>query len=107
VRHAARALAALLVALCTWSGAESPGRPPAALAADDWKKEFEDVCGKTQDAMALPTEEVKALVVRCDALKPAIDGLDESARKVYSRRLKACRDVYLYVLEYRQQQGQG
>lgn len=107
MRHAARALAAVVVVLCTWSGVESPGRPAVASAAEEWKKEFEEVCAKTQDAMALPTEELKSLVVRCDALKPAVEGLDESMRKVYTRRLKACRDLYQYVLDYRQQQGQG
>jgi len=38
-------------------------------------------------------------VQRCDALEPRIEKLDESRRKVYSRRLKQCRGLYAYVLE--------
>jgi hypothetical protein len=67
----------------------------------DWKKEFEEVCAKTQDAMALPLKELSTLVDRCDKLKPAIEKLDESQRKVYARRLKVCRDLYQFVIESR------
>lgn len=72
----------------------------AALPA--WQAEFEAICSKTQDAMALSTEELKSLVERCDKLQPQIDTLDESARKVWSKRLKACRDLYAFVLETRE-----
>ncbi len=80
---------------------------PVALAqgqgapAQDWKKEFEEVCAKTQDAMALPLKELESLVARCDKLKPTIEKLDESQRKVYARRLKVCRDLYQFVIESR------
>ena len=73
-----------------------------APAPADWKKEFEDVCGKTQDAMALPMEELRSLVSRCDRLRPQIEKLDESQRKVYSRRLQVCRDLYQFVVESRE-----
>jgi hypothetical protein len=78
--------------------------PAAAQAQAVWKQEFEEICAKTQDAMALSSEELKSLVERCDRLRPAIEALDESERKVYSRRLCACRDLYAYVLESRQAQ---
>ena len=73
-----------------------------APAPADWKKEFEDVCGKTQDAMALHIEELRSLVSRCDRLRPQIEKLDESQRKVYSRRLQVCRDLYQFVIESRE-----
>ena len=82
----------------------SPGalaQGPAA-ATQDWKKEFEEICAKTQDAMALPLDELKGLVSRCDKLKPRIEKLDESQRKVYSRRLQVCRDLYQFVIESRE-----
>jgi hypothetical protein len=84
------------------------GAVPGALAQDavaatqDWKKEFEEICAKTQDAMALPMDELKGLVSRCDKLKPRIEKLDESQRKVYSRRLQVCRDLYQFVIESRE-----
>jgi hypothetical protein len=74
----------------------------AIAASPDWKKEFEEVCAKTQDAMALPVEELKSLVSRCDKLKPQIEKLDETQRKVYSRRLQVCRDLYQFVIESRE-----
>jgi hypothetical protein len=72
-----------------------------ARAEQDWRKEFDDICAKTQDAMALSVEELKSLVTRCDDLKPQLDRLDESSRKVFTRRLQACRDLYQFVLESR------
>ena len=74
----------------------------AVAAPPDWKREFEEVCAKTQDAMALPVEELKSLVSRCDKLKPQIEKLDETQRKVYSRRLQVCRDLYQFVIESRE-----
>jgi hypothetical protein len=72
-----------------------------ARAAEDWKPEFEAICAKTQDAMALSAEELRDLVARCDRLKPAIEALEPSPRKVYGRRLQACRDLYQFVLDTR------
>ncbi|HET9754441.1 MAG TPA: hypothetical protein VFP52_15830 [Myxococcales bacterium] len=69
----------------------------------DWKAEFEEVCGKTQEAMSLDTAELRSLIDRCDRLKAAVDALEESARKVYTRRLSACRELYAFVLETREQ----
>jgi len=51
--------------------------------------------------MVLSTEELKELVARCDRLKPAVEALEPSHRKVYGRRLQLCRDLYQYVLESR------
>ena len=91
--------AGVALGLCASPGAMAQG--PAA-ATQDWKKEFEEICAKTQDAMALPMEELKGLVSRCDKLKPRIEKLDESQRKVYSRRLQVCRDLYQFVIESRE-----
>ena len=68
------------------------------LAQEDWKSEFEDVCSKTQDAMTFSADELKNLIARCDKLKPLIDKLDESPRKVYLRRLQLCKDLFVFVL---------
>jgi hypothetical protein len=67
--------------------------------AEPWLQEFDQVCGKTQDAMSLTVDELKSLVMRCDTLEPKIEKLDETRRKVYQRRLKQCRGLYAYVLE--------
>ena len=84
------------------SGKDLAG-PAAASAQADWKQEFEDICAKTQDAMTLNSDDLKKLVSRCDALKPVIDRLGETERKVYLKRLQMCRDLYLFVLESKKQ----
>jgi hypothetical protein len=83
------------------SGDWNPGILQVGLAPaqEDWRKEFDDVCSKTQDPLVFTTDELKGLVGRCDKLKPQIESLDESQRKVYSKRLRMCRDLYFYVLE--------
>ena len=93
------AVAAVGIALGAVGVGSAQAPPPAA---QDWKKEFEDICAKTQDAMALPMEELRTLVARCDKLKPRVETLDDSQRKVYSRRLQVCRDLYQFVIESRE-----
>lgn len=71
----------------------------AAYAQEDWKKEFEDICSRTDDAMSFTKDELRNLIARCDNLKSVIEKLDESAKKVYMRRLQMCRDMLAFVLE--------
>jgi hypothetical protein len=71
----------------------------AAYAQDDWKKEFEAICSRTDDAMSFSKDELKSLIARCDQLKSVIETLDESTRKVYLKRLKLCRDLFAFVLD--------
>jgi hypothetical protein len=71
----------------------------SAYAQDDWKKEFEEICSRTDDAMSFTREELKSIITRCDSLKAVIEKLDESTRKVYLRRLQLCRDLFAFVLE--------
>lgn len=73
-------------------------------AEDEWKKEFDDICSKTDVSMSLPSEELKSLVARCDKLRTIIDAQDESTQKVFRKRLKLCRDLYDFVLKSREQE---
>jgi hypothetical protein len=75
-----------------------------AYALDDWMKEFDDVCSKTQDALAFTADELKNFLERCDALKPIMEKLDEPQRTVNLRRLKMCRGLYSFVLEQKEHQ---
>jgi hypothetical protein len=68
-------------------------------AQDDWRNEFDDVCSRTQDAMIFSPDELRNLIARCDKLKPLIEKLDETQRKVFLKRLQLCRDLFLFVLE--------
>ncbi len=69
------------------------------FAQEDWKGEFETVCSKTQDAMTFSVDELKDLIARCKKLKPLIEKLDESPKKVYLRRLQLCKDLFVFALE--------
>lgn len=68
-------------------------------AEDAWRVEFDDICAKTNDSTELTKEELKALISRCDKLKPVIEMLDETLKKVYLRRLAMCRDMLIFALE--------
>lgn len=90
-----------LVGLC---GVRAIGGPQSSASQADpaketWRKEFDDVCSKTQDAMTFSQEELTDLIRRCDALLPQIEKLDESRKKVYLGRLRMCRGLYAYVLD--------
>lgn len=75
-----------------------------ANAQEDWKNEFEEVCSKTQDAMIFSVDELRNLVSRCDKLKPRIEKLDETQKKVYLKRLQLCRDLLFFVLESKEKE---
>jgi hypothetical protein len=94
----------LFLGLAAFCGVRAAGAPqssaaPANPAQETWRKEFDDVCGKTQDAMAFTPEELTDLIRRCDGLLPQIEKLDESRKKVYLVRLRMCRGLYAYVLD--------
>ena len=79
------------------SGSLSLVRP--AQAEENWKEGFDEVCGKTDDSMNMTKDELKALITRCDKLKPLIEAQEETTRKVYLKRLQMCRDLLAYVYE--------
>ena len=90
---------AMVSSLVLGTGYPSSLWTAVAHAEDEWRAEFDDICGRTSDAMALSKDEVKGLIERCDRLKPRIEKLDESTAKVYLKRLTMCRDLFVFVLE--------
>lgn len=97
----------LLMGLAGVREARALGEPRASAtqtkAPESWRKEFDDVCSKTEDAMTLSQDELADLIRRCDALLPQIEKLDESRKKVYTGRLRMCRGLYAYVLDSKKQ----
>jgi hypothetical protein len=71
----------------------------AADAQEDWRTEFDDICGKTQDAMVFNQEELKNLISRCDKVRSLIEKLEGAQKKVYLKRLQMCRDLFSFALE--------
>ncbi len=90
-----------LAGLCSVRAMGGPQSSAAQAnpAQETWRKEFDDVCSKTQDAMTFSQEELTVLIRRCDALLPQIEKLDETRKKVYLGRLRMCRGLYAYVLD--------
>jgi hypothetical protein len=84
-----------------------PGRVPALFAAGtasaaeapDRRTEFDVICSRTAGAQTLNVEEASRLMSRCEALKPRIERLNDSERAIFLKRLKMCRELFLYVLE--------
>src|SRR5271165_7069700 len=97
----------LLMGLAGVCGVRALGEPQAAApqtkAPEAWRKEFDDICSKTADAMTFSQDELTNLIRRCDALAPQIEKLDESRKKVYAGRLRMCRGLYAYVLDSKKQ----
>ena len=77
-----------------------------AYAQQDWKEEFSAVCSKTQNAMTLSVVELKDLIDRCAKLEERLGELDGmqggTERKVYTKRLKMCSNLYKFTLDYKE-----
>jgi hypothetical protein len=99
LRYALPLVAALSLASPGLAADRPAAAAPAAPKQEDWRAEFDAICAKTQDAMALSADELRQLVERSDALLPAVQRLPEPQRTVFAKRLKACRDLYAFVLE--------
>ncbi len=89
---------ALILALSLSAGAGLVSSVAQAEGREQWKQEFDDVCSRTSDAMNLQPAELKQLIDRCNALQPSIEVLDETQKKVYSKKLKMCRDLFAFAL---------
>jgi len=71
----------------------------AVFGQNDWKTEFDDICSRTDQAMSLSVDEISVLIERCDKLKPSIEKLEETQKKVYLRRLQLCRNLFAFALD--------
>jgi hypothetical protein len=71
----------------------------SANGEENWKKEFSEICGNTDDSMKLSQDDLKRLIAGCDRLRPAIESLEETPRKVYLKKLQMCRGLLIFVLE--------
>jgi hypothetical protein len=94
MKHTAQYLVILVTALLLGTFA------PTVFSADPpWRVEFDATCAATSDAMSLSQTELQTLITKCDRLQKVIEQLDESARKVFLKRLLMCKNLYQYVLD--------
>jgi hypothetical protein len=70
-----------------------------ANAEEAWRAEFDRLCGKTEQSMSLGVEELRDLVIRCEKLRPQIEASESPQKKVFLKRLEACRKVFAFVIE--------
>lgn len=71
---------------------------------EPWHAEFDQVCAPTSEAMTLSITELASLIERCNRLQKTVDALEETVRKVYSKRLQLCRNLYVFAREAKQQE---
>lgn len=97
-----RTLLILLFALSVTGAVQTSGCLGASLAAvpdQTWKSDFDRLCGQTDNAGEMSAEELKKALESCDALKPRIEALEATPRKVYLKRLQMCRNLFAFLLE--------
>jgi hypothetical protein len=70
--------------------------------AETWKADFERLCGYTEEATNLSTDQIKELIVESDNLLKRIQKVDLPEKKVYIFRLKKCRNFFEYILTLRE-----
>ena len=70
---------------------------------DSWKAEFSDISSHSVTAMSLTDEELTALIERCEKLKPAIENLEATPRKIYLKRLEKTKALFEFVIESRKE----
>lgn len=90
------------IALASVAGAQEP-----AASEKDWKVELEEVCAKTDVSMTLSVEELENLITRCGGLEKRIGEEDKVVRKIYLRRVKRCKDLFVYVLQSKSAEAVG
>jgi len=81
--------------------------PQHAWPGVAFKHEYDDICSKTEDSEGLSVEELKSLISRCDRLRSVIEKADEPERTIYLKKLRKCRDLFVYVMETKTETGSG
>jgi len=76
--------------------------PATGRGEEAWRESFEQTCSRTSEAMTMSVAELSTLLERCGALQKIVDVQEESVRKVFTKRLQLCKNLYAYVLEYKQ-----
>jgi hypothetical protein len=76
-----------------------------AYADEGWKAEFDYICGMTDQATDMKTDELNDLLSRCEKLKPIIESSDHPQKKIFVKRLDKCKNLFLYLLEVKSKKG--
>ena len=71
-------------------------------AEEAWQAAFDETCSNSDQAMSMSVQDLRDLLAKCDELQKVIETQEASVRKVYLKRLALCRNLYAYMLEYKQ-----
>lgn len=66
--------------------------------ANEWRGEFDRLCGYTQEAEKFTIDELKGFMSECDKLSETITASDSPNKKVFIFRLKKCRNFFEYMI---------
>lgn len=96
----------LFLVFCSGGNLTDSRNCASAQEQADWKQEYADICAKTQNAMGLTAGDLRQYIARCEKLQERIDRLEgpkaETERKVYTKRLKMCKELYEFALGYKE-----
>jgi len=73
--------------------------PQHAWPEVQFKTEFDDICMQTVDADSMSIRELETLIMRCDKLLSIIEKNVEPERKIYLKKLRMCRNLFVYIME--------
>ena len=77
--------------------------PYNVYSFNDWRSEFDYLCGRTDEAMTMESKELIDMIERCQMLIPVIEALEIPQKKIFFRRLESCMNLYHFVLESKDQ----
>ena len=69
-----------------------------AAEQDEWKADFDRLCGVTDMAHTFSADELRSLVVDCDRLMATLEKVNPPKKKLYLFRLKKCRNLFSFML---------
>ncbi|HIJ88238.1 MAG TPA: hypothetical protein HPP97_11260 [Desulfuromonadales bacterium] len=67
--------------------------------AEDWRPEFEDVCGNISEAAVMSPMELQTLIAKGERVRKALESEREAVRIVYQKRVQKCLDLYRNIVE--------
>ncbi len=70
-------------------------------SAGDWKKDFSSLCGNTENAEQMTTEELDRVLEECERVRKEIERSTDPQKKVVLFRLKKSCNFYLFIKESR------
>lgn len=72
---------------------------PAFADEESWKKEYNRICGKSHEAIALSEEDLVNRMKQCNDMLSTIERSDNPRKKIFIFRFEKCRNFYQYLID--------